>query len=82
MAFVKGKSGNPKGRPKKGNTFKDKFFKVMSEKQLLIYYSNSIQDGNATILKDVMDRIYGRVKEVHQLEGNEQRPVRIIVNGK
>lgn len=76
MPFEKGKSGNPNGRPKKGDSFAElwakhstygkddsaKFFDVIDTR---------IESGDPRIIVEVMNRLYGKPKESIEIDTGE-----------
>ena len=79
MAFEKGKSGNPKGRPKSGTTFKDLLEKELSKK-----------DGCSTKKQKMMEVLYrmaaeGNLKAImavmERIDGKPVQPTEVDVSG-
>lgn len=61
--FKPGESGNPKGRPKKGETFTDALREKMSKELLADKLYALVQDGDLGAIKYAYDRVDGRPKE-------------------
>jgi hypothetical protein len=79
MPFKKGQSGNPKGRPKKGDTFSDIFEKYMSEEELFTFYVKLIKEGDKTAIVNAIDRIFGKPKIKIEHSGDEEQPAKWII---
>jgi hypothetical protein len=80
MAFKKGQSGNPKGRPPKGHAITDLLNKYLCEtapgdkverKQKLIeaMFKHAVE-GDTTAMKYIVDRIDGKIPDTVNLSVN------------
>jgi hypothetical protein len=58
-SWVKGQSGNPKGRPKKGNAWADIINQMMESKGVTVTYTRKDADGNP--VKETIDINAGRL---------------------
>lgn len=70
MAFKKGQSGNPKGKPK-GATTKPRLSDYLSEEQVTTLVAKAIElasNGNETMLKFVLEQNFG--KAMQPVEGD------------
>ena len=63
MAWEKGQSGNPTGRPKKGQTLTDALEAAIDKETLAKALLDLVADGNIAAIKYAYDRIDGRPKE-------------------
>jgi len=105
-AWKQGQSGNPKGAPKRGQSWAELFnsigdltggqvaeravklwvkqFKSLPEgvslKELVVIkaYAALLDEGNARLLKEVMDRAEGKVKDTVEIEGGE-KPLKVLI---
>ena len=97
MAWKKGQSGNPNGRPKKGHTLTDQIEKALAVRDIKTGYSNITRNeaivavlikealgGNIKAIDMIMDRVEG--KPIQQtdidLTGALNVPMVKIVNKK
>ena len=61
--WEKGKSGNPNGRPKKGETLTDALEQAINKEDLAKALLTLVEEGNIAAIKYAYDRIDGRPKE-------------------
>ena len=81
MTFIKGQSGNPKGRPK-GPSITEEIRKALFKKPpgddkktymeliILRIFHKAIKDGDVTMLKAIWNYIDGMPKQDHNLSGD------------
>ena len=79
--FKKGQSGNPSGRPKGAvslvTSLREYLNKHPEEKRDLIKaLIKQGKLGNVVATKEILDRVDGKVKEVHEIEG--ELPIKLI----
>lgn len=60
MAWKKGESGNPNGRPKKGESFTDALRGEFTKEELAKKMREHIEAGNFAALQYVYDRVDGK----------------------
>ena len=86
MTFVKGESGNPNGRPKKGHSLSDLLLSALAEKgqkgipkrkELMQVLLDMALAGDLDAIKVVLDRSDGKVLEKHQHTGSEGGPIEV-----
>ncbi len=90
MAFKKGRSGNPKGRPRRGKTLTDAVKKVLAEP-----HTNGLTKGEAlakvlvdlaldeksiSAIKEIFDRLEGKAAQSLELGGPDGGPIPHKVN--
>ena len=63
MAFVKGQSGNPAGRPKKGTALTDILSEKVDAAELAQKLIDKANEGDIIAMKYIYDRIDGRPRE-------------------
>ncbi|MCP4230251.1 MAG: hypothetical protein GY771_08895 [bacterium] len=89
-SFKQGQSGNPKGRPKKGETFKEILEKILEERQvrdiagqtkrpkkkeiLARVLIEKALEGDSSFMKQALDRLVGLPAQQIELEGTLQAP--------
>ena len=72
--WKKGQSGNPKGRPKKGETLTDLLREKLSKEEFIEKEIDLAMQGDPAARKQIWERLDGKVKE--QLEiGQKHRPL-------
>jgi len=67
--FEKGKSGNPAGRPKKGNALTDLLELKLDKEKFIEAVIASAYAGEVSIQKYIWERLEGRLPDVHELAG-------------
>jgi len=68
--FRKGESGNPGGRSKKGTTLTDLIAEKLDKKKFIEKLCALSYKGDITAIKEVLNRIDGKVRETILIEGN------------
>lgn len=69
--FKKGQSGNPKGRPPDLDTVINKLFHDGADiEAMLIEGMKRAKKGDLSWSRELLDRIYGRVKQDVEVRGN------------
>lgn len=78
--WPKGKSGNPGGRPK-ADVARLIAQAILEENQEAAYHAlgDALLKGNAYVFKELSDRAYGKVKEIHELTGADGAPLEVTV---
>ena len=93
MPWVKGQSGNPKGRARKGKTMTDALRSVLDQKiwpfgrtgrELLVLRLFALGlGGDEKAIQYICDRLDGKPPQAVELTGDKARPLRIeYVKGK
>jgi hypothetical protein len=85
MAFEKGKSGNPGGRPK-GPSLKAELIRHLGKKgedgvrhadAIALTLIDMARDGNLEAIREILDRVDGKVPQQQQVTGDGGGPLRI-----
>lgn len=72
MPFKPGdKNINRNGRPAKGKTFVDKFYKYTNDDEFIQIGLGLVRKGNSDLWKYFADRVYGKIKDELQIDGIE-----------
>jgi hypothetical protein len=74
MPFVKGKSGNPKGRRPKGNTFTDIINANVDKVAIVAKLEELGMNGDVAALKYLCDRLEGTPTQAVKVGGLEDAP--------
>lgn len=80
VAYKKGESGNPAGRPIKGNTMKDALLEALNAENRRVIGTSVValaKSGNMEAIKFVYDRIDGKVKDIFDV--NQGGAIRVSV---
>lgn len=91
-AWVKGKSGNPNGRPKKGNAFTEVLEAILAEK-IIEYRGKKISGkeaaarklldmalhGDVQALRYLADRIDGTPRQSVSMSGEDGGPLEVFI---
>jgi hypothetical protein len=85
MAFEKGRSGNPGGRPK-GPSLKAELIRHLGRKgedgvrhadAIALTLIDMARDGNLEAIREILDRVDGKVPQQQQVTGDGGGPVRV-----
>ena len=81
MSWQKGVSGNPKGRPPKGETMTDTLAELaMGDKEGIAKKLIALaKKGNVAALKYVYDRIDGMPRQSVKVTGDQEQPLPLII---
>lgn len=76
-----GQSGNPKGRPKAGETITDvlRIQADLSKQEIAEKLIELARGGNVAALKYVYDRLDGAPRQSVELTGDKEKPVPLII---
>ena len=84
--WVKGKSGNPNGRPRKPKAFTELLRKLLAAKRedgrtrmeaIVEQLMAKAEAGEIDAIKYLCDRLDGKPRQAVELSGDEARPLRI-----
>lgn len=73
-----GESGNPAGRPKRGEEFIQALHEIVDKKELAEKIWEKAKDGDTYCLRYLYDRLVGKPKESVEHSGNIERPIILI----
>jgi hypothetical protein len=79
MGLKKGMTNNPKGRPKKGQTFTDILDAKFSKEEFLEKAWEMAMNGDVAALKYLGDRWEGSPRQTTLIQGDSENPLSGIV---
>lgn len=78
--FQPGQSGNPNGRPKKGKTLTDILEKKLDKEKFVLELIDLAETGNMAAIKEILERIEGKVADRQRFVDEDDNDVNINVN--